>query len=63
MNLSALEKMYIYIKKNNCVSEDRIGAFIAGNPECVGVLDKLIQEGYVVVENGLYTVTQKEFKG
>ena len=38
-----------------------IGIFTAVDQDCVGVLDTLIQEGYVVEKNGLYAVTPKEF--
>ena len=54
------EKLYLEIKKNQCMSRNVIGRFVANNPDCVGALDKLLKKGLVVMEHkDLFCVVEK----
>ena len=51
MELSARERMYLYIKENGPMATNMIAKFVAANPECVGMIKRLIDEGYVKEKN------------
>ena len=42
MELSARERMYLYIKENGPMATNMIAKFVAANPECVGMIKRLI---------------------
>lgn len=62
MELSAREKIYEFINQNGRVSRNLLGRFVASNQDCVDELGNLIQEGYVIEKDGLYTISRKKFK-
>lgn len=42
-----MDLLYNYIKNMGTISRNRIGLFVAQHPECVGALEKLIEDGKV----------------
>lgn len=41
---SAKERLYSYVEEKGPMTRNMIGAFIAANKDCVGIVDILIQE-------------------
>lgn len=49
-----MESMYDYIKRIGTVHKNRVGLFIAHNPEKAKELDELIKQGKVIEYNNMY---------
>lgn len=56
-----IRKLYNYIARAGGLSLNRIGIYVAGNPECNGALDYLINCGYVAERDGIYSITDTPF--
>ncbi len=61
--MDAREELYLFIKKNGPMAMNRIAAFeIKHMGGRMGMIEELIENGYVEENNGLYAVTAKSFE-